>query len=119
MLTSSDRARRTDGECHRREVETDTLEAVDEILSEVAKQYIEPRIHADGGNGHILQRGRARSRLHDQPRLNVEFAFHRAAHAAALDDLRLPRSRLRTEQLVVTHRQVGARRAGVEREEKR
>ena len=37
-LTSSDRARRADAECHRREVETDALEALDEILSEVTEQ---------------------------------------------------------------------------------
>src|SRR5690349_14998174 len=96
-LTSSDRVRRAEDQSHRREVETDTLKAVDEILSEVSEQDIQPRVHAHWGDGYILQRGRARPHLHHKARLDIEVVHQRTADAPTLDLLRLPRVRLRTE----------------------
>ena len=52
-LTSPNLARRAEAERPRREVETDTLQALDEILSEVTEQYVEPRIRTGGRDGHI------------------------------------------------------------------
>ena len=52
-LTSPNPAWRAETEPHRREVQTETLEAVDKIQPEVTEQYVDTGIHTDGQDRYV------------------------------------------------------------------
>src|SRR5262245_46641174 len=62
-LTSPNPARCAKAERHRREVQAETLEAVDEVHPEVPELNVDARIPAVGQDRHVLQCDRARSHL--------------------------------------------------------